>query len=416
MSTVSSSSTHRGNTNPNSLIRFAFFRRLMPVFLLAPLTIFMFVFFIVPIAKLLVNGVYDPAFHRSFPHTVEQITDWDSLTLPGELVFEALVKDLQSHERPAGFSSSTRRLLEDAPELPRAIMTLWRDVNRDIVKPPYRTTIAAHDPIWGNLQTWHAIREAGKGLTPTYLLTALDLRIDQTHSLKQLPPEERLFTEVLFRSLTISFVVTLACLFLGYPVAYHLSVLPVKKAAFLMFFVMLPLWTSLIVRSSAWVILLQTNGALNGLLQSLGLTDKPVEMIYNRHGVYIAMTHVMLPFMVLPLFATMKTIPPSLSRAAASLGASPVTSFFKVYFPLTSEGIFAGTLIVFTMSLGYYLTPLLVGGRNDQMISYYIANFTNVTVNWGMAAALSIVLLTVSAALYGFYSFLKNRLSEVAYS
>ena len=160
-----------------------------------------------------------------------------------------------------------------------------------------------------------------------------------------------------------------------------------------MILVLLPFWTSLLVRTGAWVVLLQREGPVNGLLQALGLTDEPLQLVYNRFGVYVAMTHILLPFMVLPLYSVMRGIPPEYMRAAASLGARPLRAFLRVYLPQTVPGIGAGCLLVFILAIGYYITPALVGGANDQMVSYFVAFFTNQTVNWGMAAALGAVLL-----------------------
>jgi putative spermidine/putrescine transport system permease protein len=199
-------------------------------------------------------------------------------------------------------------------------------------------------------------------------------------------------------------VVTLACLLLGYPVALFIARQPPQRAALFLFLVLLPFWTSLLVRTVAWVVLLQREGILNNLLLSLGVVHEPLRMIFNRFAVYVAMVHVLLPFMVLPLFAVMKGISPTYERAAASLGASPFTTFRRVFLPQTLPGIGAGCLMVFIQALGYYITPALVGGADDQMISYFIAFYASRTVNWGMAAALSIMLLAATVALYAVYN------------
>ena len=199
------------------------------------------------------------------------------------------------------------------------------------------------------------------------------------------------------------------CVILGYPVAYVISAQPPGRAGVLLFLVLLPFWTSLLVRTVAWVVLLQKEGVLNSLFLSLGIVNEPLKMIFNRFAVYVAMVHVLLPFMVLPLYSVMRSIPPSYVRAASSLGARPFTAFWRVYMPQTLPGIGAGCLMVFIQALGYYITPALVGGADDQMISYFIAFYASRTVNWGMAAALSIMLLTATLALYAVY----NRLIGV---
>jgi len=199
-------------------------------------------------------------------------------------------------------------------------------------------------------------------------------------------------------------VVTVLCLILGYPVAYLLASLPTRTSNLLLIVVLLPFWTSVLVRTTAWVVLLQREGIINGLLVGTGILSAPVQLVYNRVGVYVAMTYVLLPFMVLPLYGVMKGIPPISMRAALSLGARPVTAFWRVYLPQSLPGITAGTLLVFISAIGYYITPAMVGGANDQMISYFIAFYTNQTLNWGMAAALSFILLAATIILYLLYN------------
>jgi len=196
---------------------------------------------------------------------------------------------------------------------------------------------------------------------------------------------------------------------LGYPVALVIARQPPQRAAILIFLVLLPFWTSLLVRTVAWVVLLQKEGVLNSMLLSLSIVNEPLKMIYNRFAVYVAMIHVLLPFMVLPLYSVMRSISPTYLRAASSLGATPWTAFRRVYMPQTLPGIAAGCLMVFIQALGYYITPALVGGADDQMISYFIAFYASKTVNWGMAAALSIMLLASTLVLYAVY----NRLIGV---
>ena len=172
----------------------------------------------------------------------------------------------------------------------------------------------------------------------------------------------------------------------------------------MMIFVLLPFWTSILVRVAAWIVLLQTEGLVNQALRHLGLIDQPLELVFNSTGVYIAMTHILLPFMILPLYSVMKGIPPVYMRAAVSLGCPPFQSFWKVYFPQALPGVGAGGLLVFILSMGYYITPALLGSPKEQMASYFIAFFTNQTINWGMAASLSTILFVATVLLYMVYS------------
>ena len=171
----------------------------------------------------------------------------------------------------------------------------------------------------------------------------------------------------------------------------------------MMILVLVPFWTSVLVRIAAWIVLLQNNGLINRLLMFIGATDTPVPLLFNRLGVIIAMVHILLPFLILPLYSVMKSVPPNYLRAAVSLGSTPLSAFFKVYVPQTYPGVAAGGLLVFITAIGYYVTPALLGGPSDQMLSYYVAQYTNVQVNWGMASALGSVLLVTTLGLYGLY-------------
>jgi putative spermidine/putrescine transport system permease protein len=170
-----------------------------------------------------------------------------------------------------------------------------------------------------------------------------------------------------------------------------------------MVLVLIPFWTSVLVRVAAWIVLLQSEGLVNKALIGAGLIDQPFALLFNRVGVYISMTHILLPFMILPLYSVMKSVPPTYQRAAVSLGSHPFAAFWRVYVPQTYPGIGAGVLLVFILAIGYYITPALLGGPNDQMVSYYIAYFTNVTINWGMACALGALLLAATLVLYVIY-------------
>ena len=218
-------------------------------------------------------------------------------------------------------------------------------------------------------------------------------------------PENRaLYVGVLGRTLWMSLLVTVSCLILGYPVAWLLATLPMRTSNMLMILVLLPFWTSLLVRTCAWMLVLQKEGVVNDVLVWLHLVPEPVQLVFNRFGVIISMTHILLPFMILPLYSVMKGIPPDFMRAAISLGANPAEAFYKVYVPQTMPGIGAGCLLVFILAIGYYITPALLGSPTDQMLSYFIAFFTNNTINWGMASALAVILLTATMILYVVYS------------
>jgi len=371
--------------------------------LVLPLFVFLLASFIVPIGAMLARAIVDPDVARILPRVSAELRHWDGRELPPDAAFAAMVDDLRAAREAGTLASAATRLNYDVPGFRTLLITSGRRVAGETVASPRQALLDA-DPQWGERQTWAAIRRAGGPVTDFYLLAALDLRRDAGNAIAAAPANESVFRNVLGRTLWIAGVVTLACLLLGYPVALFIARQPPQRAALFLFLVLLPFWTSLLVRTVAWVVLLQREGILNNLLISVGIVHEPLRMIFNRFAVYVAMVHVLLPFMVLPLYAVMKGIPPSYERAAASLGATPFTAFRRVYLPQTLPGIAAGGLMVFIQALGYYITPALVGGADDQMISYFIAFYASRTVNWGMAAALSIMLLAATLALYAVYN------------
>ena len=216
--------------------------------------------------------------------------------------------------------------------------------------------------------------------------------------------ESKAYGRIFWTTFKVSFLTTGICILIGYPLAYFLSQLPRRAATLCMITVLLPFWTSLLVRTTAWLVLLQSEGLVNDFGIWIGLWNEPLELVRNRLGVYIAMVHILLPFMALPMFSVMKGINPWHMRAALSLGATPFSAFMKVYLPQCLPGIGAGCLLVFILSLGYYITPALVGGPDDQMISYFIVLNTQRTLNWGLAAALSVMLLGMTLVMFLIYN------------
>ena len=370
--------------------------------LVLPLFLFLLASFIIPIGAMLARGVADNDVPRILPRVSAELAHWDGNGLPDERAHAALIADVRAARDAGTLASAATRLNYDVAGFRTLLFATGRQLATEIVGPA-REALVAIDPRWSERETWAAIRRAGGPITDFYVLAALDLRRDADRAIVGAPPEQAVFRNVLGRTLWISGMVTLVCLLLGYPVALFISKQKPSHAAMLLFLVLLPFWTSLLVRTVAWVVLLQREGILNNLFLSLGLVSEPVRMIFNRFAVYVAMVHVLLPFMVLPLFAVMKGISPTYVRAASSLGARPFTAFRRVYLPQTLPGVGAGCLMVFIQALGYYITPALVGGADDQMISYFIAFYASKTVNWGMAAALSLMLLAATLALYAVY-------------
>ncbi|HKB54039.1 MAG TPA: ABC transporter permease, partial [Ramlibacter sp.] len=293
----------------------------------------------------------------------------------------------------------------DVPGARSLIMGTYRALpfDRALSAEGVRDRMLALDARWGEPKYWHAIANNASRWTPNYLLAALDLRRAANGGIERAEPDQRVFGRILGRTFEISAIVTLFCLALGYPLAWWLSSLPARRANVLMILVLVPFWTSILVRVAAWIVLLQREGLVNKALLWIGAVHEPLALLFNRTGVIIAMVHILLPFMILPLYSVMKAVPATYLRAAVSLGSPPLAAFFRVYVPQTLPGIGAGGLLVFILSIGYYVTPALLGGAEDQMLSYYISQYTNVDVNWGLACALGAILLVATLLLYGVY-------------
>ena len=218
--------------------------------------------------------------------------------------------------------------------------------------------------------------------------------------------EDELYLSAYLGSLKIAFISTLLCLLLGYPMAYAIARSSKEAQTVFLLLIMMPTWTAILIRVYAWMGILSNNGLLNGFLQGIGLIDQPLQILNTNLAVYIGIVYSYLPFMILPIYSVMKNISPSYMRAAVSLGCHPFASFWRVYFPQTLAGVGAGSLLVFIIAIGYYITPALLGSPNDQMVSYFVAFYTNTTINWGMATALGGLLLLATMLLYVVYSWL----------
>ena len=380
-------------------------KKAFAISLTLPLLIFLLAIFIVPIGALLVRAVENPEVASTLKQTVGVLDKWDRTAPPPDAAYAALATDLARIAEPADAGGLARRLNSEISGARSLVMSTYRALPFDPGLTPAQ--VKAHllelDPRWGELGYWQAIAKNGSLWTPDYLLTSVDLKRDIQGHIVQVDADSAAFFKILMRTFEISAVVTLCCLLLGYPLAYWLSTLSPRQANILMILVLVPFWTSVLVRSAAWIVLLQSNGLVNRSLLELGLISEPLPLLFNRLGVIIAMVHILLPFMILPLYSVMKSVPTTYLRAAVSLGSSPLAAFFRVYVPQTYPGMGAGGLLVFILSIGYYVTPALLGGADDQMLSYYIAQYTNVTVNWGMACALGAVLLSATLVLYAVY-------------
>ncbi len=367
-----------------------------------PLVAFLVVAFVAPILYLLVTAVDNPETRTVLPQTLTALQGWDGTSTPDEAVFAALAADLKIAQENSTAALVGKRLNYEISGMRSKVLAAARMV-AVMDAGPYREKFLAQSNLWAKPETWAVIQRNGAGLTPYYLLTAVDLKQSPTGGLERVQPDQAIFLSVLGRTLLVAVMVTAFTLILGYPVAYVLTIAPKTIAAVMMLMVLLPLWTSLLVRTTAWVVLLQSDGVINSILMGLHLTAEKVQLIFTRVGTVTAMTHIQLPFTILPIYSVMRSIQPTQLRAARSLGAGPTSAFWRIYAPQTLPGVVAGCLMTFILSLGYYITPALVGGPQDQMVSNFISTYINRDLNWGLAAALGVVLLIVTLAIYGLF-------------
>ena len=374
-----------------------------------PLVAFIGVTFIAPLATMLVRSVHDPVVADALPDTLRALASWDGRDLPDETAYAALAGELVAARQARTLGQVATRLNRVQSGL-RSVVTgtarKLRTAEVDLTTAtPWRDAVIAAADAWGEVETWRTVRRAGERVTARNYLNALDLDRGPDDDVVRQPEELRIYVPLLLRTLLVSTAITVLCLLLGYPVAYLIAHAPPSRANLLLLLVLIPFWTSLLVRTTAWIVLLQSRGVLNDVLVATGvLADEDrLQMIYNMTGTVVAMTHVLLPFMVLPLYAVMRTIPALHMSAAASLGASFSQAFRRVYWPQTLPGVGAGSLLVFILAIGYYITPALVGGRTGQLISNMIAYHMQQSLNWGLAAALGGILLACVVGLYLLY-------------
>ncbi|MFM0324575.1 ABC transporter permease [Caballeronia glebae] len=370
-----------------------------------PLIVFLLSTFIAPIALLLARSVENKEVPDSMPALTRALNAWDGRGVPDEPMFALLAAGLKDAQQSGQLGTVARRLNFAQPEFRSLLMRTARSV-RDETPPAWKPALIEMDERWNSPEIWRLLKRAAMSPTPDYLLAAVDAQVTPQGNVAFLPDNSSVYGRAFLRTISISASVTLLCLVLGYPVAWLLANLPARSSNRLMLFVIVPFWTSLLVRTTAWYVLLQPGGVINGLLMGLGLATHPVPLIFNRTGVLIGMTHVLLPYMILAIYSVMKGVSPVYLRAAQSLGAHPFTAFVRVYIPQTLPGVGAGCFLVFVLALGYYITPALLGGAGDEMISQLIALQTNTQLNWGLAGALSAYLVIFTAIFY----FLFNRI------
>ena len=371
--------------------------------LVLPLLLFVLLTFLIPIGYMLKRSFEHDGFSKSAPALVEWFAANPGFDYanPPEEAFAALVKDLayMQTEKLTGISGT--RINYTVP----GTVSLFKKGAREAanLQPPYKEALLALDAAWGKPTLWRGMEGASSKYTTEFYKVASDRKLTDD-GWQAGADQDRIYLYLFFKTFLVSGIITVICLLLAFPIAHLLAVLPMSKSSLLMILVLLPFWTSLLVRTTSWIALLQEQGIVNDLLVWLGLIgdDNRLAMMYNMTGTIVAMTHVLLPFMILPLYSVMRVIPPSYARAARSLGATSWTTFRRVYVPQTLPGIAAGSLLVFILAVGYYITPARVGGADGQLISNLIS-FHMTKSNWSLAAALAAMLLAAILLLYWLY-------------
>ncbi|MFB2603477.1 ABC transporter permease, partial [Rhizobium phaseoli] len=362
-------------------------------------------FFIWPLLTVLQQAVSDPVVSKNLPRTTAANSARNPVSEPSDEMRTALVDDLKSLDDDQNLGEVVRRLNSAQPGF-RTLMRKTVAAVRDGTEP---ISLPELDARWNDTAFWRAVAAAPEPYTDRNRLAAVDRQHDASGAIVAMPAGESANQAILLRTFAVAAVVTLATCLIGLPYAMLAAAASGWRRQLLLAAVLLPLWTSLLVRTAAWYVLLQDKGLINSLLVSLGLLNAPLPLLFNRTGVVIAMTHVLLPFMVLPIYSVLIAIPRNLMPAAASLGARPIRAFLHILLPLALRGIASGGLLVFMAALGYYITPALIGGPKDQMISSVIAFYATGSANWGMAGALGMVLLAVTIVLYGVYGRLSMK-------
>ena len=378
--------------------------KIRALFLVLPLALFITVTFVIPIISMLTRSVDDKQINTVFPKTFEIFKQWDQKELPSEEMYASIFNEIMTAEKWQIGKASTRMNYSKSGW--KSLIKKSKRKFKKIEEGPYKEQMIAIDKKWADMEYWKALGQMVDPITFGYYLNAVDLKYDSNKKIVQQPEKRRIYNYTWYKTIKISVLVTLFCLILGYPIAHLLATLPLKLSNLLMIFVLLPFWTSLLVRTVSWIVILMQNGIFNNILVWAGIVsdDNRIQLIYNETGTLIAMTQILLPFMVLPLYSVMKTIPPSYMRAALNLGAQPMHAFYRIYMPQTVPGISAGGLLVFVLAIGYFITPELVGGSDGQLIGHWIAYHLKSSLNWGLCSALGTILLVAMLALYWVYN------------
>jgi len=379
--------------------------KLRALFLVAPLFLFLVITYLFPLGDMLFRSIDDRMITGMLPKTYKSMEQWDGKKLPEEPVYAAIYEDLSFLKKNKTYGKIIARLNYEKGGFSSLIKKTVRKINK-FEKGNYKEQFIKVHKRWGQIEYLRALKNTAPKYTVAKYLKGVDLLFDEDKNIIQVEESRRIHKILWIRTFNVALWVTVFCFILAYPISHLLATLPMKYSNLLMICVLLPFWTSLLVRTSSWMVLLQQQGPINDLIVMLGIApndDRP-ELMYNVIGTFVAMTQILLPFMVLPIYSVMKTISPSLMRAGKSLGGTPFVAFRKVYFPLTVPGIGAGSLLVFIIAIGYYITPALVGGASGTLISNTIAYHMKSSLDWAFASALGTMLLVGVLTIYWIYN------------
>ena len=370
-----------------------------------PLAAFIGVALVLPTGWLAVRSVYQPLVADSLPKTLALLEAWDGQQVPTEEVYRSAAGEFLQLREQRTISSVATRVNRERSGMHAAIIRATRQLRGKQPDSWRETMIEAH-AAWADAPAWEALRQAGERFTLRHYIHAIDLEQNADGTLVARESGRRVHLTLLGRTLLTSLAVSMICLVLGYPLAYFIAHSPPRWANLALLAILLQFWISMLVRTVSWIVMLQNHGLANDLLVATGLIpdDERLPLIYNMTGTIISTTHAMLPFLVLPLYSVMRSIPPQYAKAAASLGANRWQRFAHVYWPQTLPGVAAGTMLVFMLSIGQYVTPTLIGGQSGQFFSNVIDYHMQKTLNWSLAAALNVVLLICALTLFVAYS------------
>jgi len=376
--------------------------KIRAIVLVAPPLLFLIFVFVIPIGDMLTRSIDDKLINEVLPNTFEAFATWDKVSEPDESMFSAVFQDLSAAEK-IEIGKASVRMNYAKPGWRSLIKRTARKIKK--MEPPYKEAFLKVDERWADREFWLSLGIMKDRFTMGYYLNAVDRTYDFDKNVIHVDEKRKVYNLLWWRTILVSILVTLACLILAYPVAYLLATLPMRYANLLMICVLMPFWTSLLVRIVAWMIMLQQNGVVNDTLVAAGILadENRLEMMYNFNGTVIVMAQILLPFMILPIYSVMKTIPPSYMKAAQNLGATPMLAFIRVYMPQTIPGVGAGCILVFIVAIGYYITPELVGGKDGRLIGNMVAHHMQRSLNWGLAAAMGTILLVLILILYWVY-------------